>query len=174
MAEKLKTYECYPWWSVLIDNLLTISLHIIALYFLFLIWPWLMMLYISYVVYLEWSLYHEGCIHCYYYGKVCHSGRGLIAKLLCKRGDPNVFLTRTVTFKEFIPQFLPNLIVLLVGIFILVFKGFSWLILLLMFWPVVIFFLNQITFGVLACPHCKQGQIGCPVYKMFAPKEENK
>ena len=172
MEKEFKGYECYPWWSVLFDNLVTLSLYAAGFYFLYLIWPWAMIIFFLYLIYLERALYKEGCVHCYYYGKVCHSGRGAIAKLFYKRGDPKVFLEKTVTFKEFLPQFLPNLVVLVAGIYLLVFRGFNWLILLLTFWPVAVFFLNQVTFGRLACPHCRQAEIGCPVYDMFAPKEK--
>jgi hypothetical protein len=174
MTNQIKGYECYPWWSVLIDNFVTLSLYAAGFYLLYLIWPWAMAFFFLYLIYLEWSIYHEGCVSCYYYGKVCHSGRGAIAKLFCKRGDPNVFLTRSVSFKDFLPQFVPNLVVILAGLYLLITNGFNWLILLLMLWPVATFFLNQITFGQLACPHCKQAELGCPVYDMFAPKEESK
>ncbi|MDD5382994.1 MAG: hypothetical protein PHH60_05000 [Candidatus Margulisbacteria bacterium] len=168
----MKTYECYPWWSVLIDNLITLSLYAVGFYFLYLIWPWLTAVFFIYLIYIEWSLYREGCRHCYYYGKVCHSGRGVAAKLFCKKGDPKVFLTKTVNLIEFLPQLVPNLAVLLAGIYLMIFRGFSVITLLLTVWPVAVYMLNQVTFGVLGCPHCKQAELGCPVYEMFAPKEK--
>lgn len=172
MEKELKRYECYPWWSVLFDNFVTLSLYAAGFYFLYLIWPWSTIIFLLYLIYLERALYKEGCAHCYYYGKICHSGRGAIAKIFCKRGDPKVFLEKTVSFKDFLPQVVPNLIVLVSGIYLLILRGFNLFILLLTVWPIVVFFLNQVTFGQLACPHCKQAEIGCPVYEMFVGQKK--
>ena len=165
-----KCYESYPWWNVLIDNLVSYSTAVVGLYLLYLIHPVLAILFFLYILYVERSIYKEGCIHCYYYGKVCHSGKGKLAKIFFKQGSGKGFTERTVGWKDFLPQMLGSFATIIAGAYLL-FQQFSWGILALTLWPLISWFAcNPIVFGKLACPHCKQGAICCPVYEMFKPK----
>ncbi|MBU1026572.1 MAG: hypothetical protein KKA31_02460 [Candidatus Margulisbacteria bacterium] len=166
--QQFKGYECYPLWSVLLDNLISYSVYAAGIYLLFLVHPVAAGIFFIYALYLEWSIYKEGCIHCYYYGRICHSGKGALAKLFFKQGSAKAFTERTVGLKDFIPQLLGSVIPIAAGIYLLIIN-FSWIILGLTLWPVIIWFLgNPIVFGKLACPHCRQAEICCPVYKMFS------
>ena len=86
-----------------------------------------------------------------------------------KEGNPEKFCERALGVKDFIPHVLVVLIPLLVGIAILISRGFNPLILTAMIYPVFSWFaVNPILYGKLACPHCKQGSICCPALKFFA------
>ena len=169
-----KGFESYPAWMVLVYNVFSFSVYFVGLYLLYLVWPVLAYVFFVYVLYLEFSVYKEGCRYCYYYGKVCIAGKGKIAKLFFKKGDPKKFCVRTLSFKDFIPQLLGSIIPIIAGIYLLI-KGFNWIILVLTLWPLVIWFLgNPIIYGKLACPNCKQGKICCPACEFFMKKEKKK
>lgn len=72
-------------------------------------------LYVAYLVILELYFLKEGCIHCCYYGKLCAFGKGAVAAMFFKEGDPEKFCERELGFKDFIPQVLVVLIPLIVG-----------------------------------------------------------
>jgi len=174
MTNQTEKYENYPAWIVLVYNLIAFSIYAAGLYLSYLIWPWLALAFLAYAIYLEVAIYREGCRYCYYYGKICVAGRGKIAKFFMKKGDPRKFTEKTVEFKDFIPTFLFSIMIIAAGIYLLIFRGFDWIILGITLWPVIIFFGNQITYGQLACPHCKQGEVGCPACEYFMKAQEKK
>ena len=95
MNQQFRGYENYPLWSVLIDNLVSYSTALVGIYLLLQIHSVLAAIFFLFVVYNEYSIYKEGCAGCYYYGKVCHSGKGKIAPFLVKKGDPKMFTERS-------------------------------------------------------------------------------
>lgn len=102
-------------------------------------------------------------------------GKGVIAAKFFKKGDPKKFCERKLGFKDFIPQILVVLIPLIVGIALLVSRGFNLPILIAMIYPVFSWFvINPILYGKLACIHCKQGSICCPALNFFIKKEKKK
>ena len=174
MKKQPKGFESYPLWMVLVYNLISLSVYFAGLYLLYLVRPWLALLFFIYILYLEVRTYKEGCVNCYYYGKVCVAGRGKIAKLFFKKGDPKNFCKRAVSFKDFIPHLLVSIIPIVAGIYLLI-MDFRWFILVLTVWPVIVWFAgNPIIYGELACPNCKQCQICCPVAQYFIKKEKDK
>ncbi len=169
-----KGFESYPLWMVLVYNLISLSVYFAGLYLLYIVWPWLALLFFIYILYLEVRTYKEGCRYCYYYGKVCVAGRGKIVKLFFKKGNPKNFCKKPVSFKDFIPHLFVSIIPIGAGIYLLI-QDFNWFILLLTVWPVIIWFAgNPIIYGELACPNCKQCQICCPVANYFIKKEKKK
>lgn len=168
---KKERFENYPAWIVIVFNLASWSVHVAGLYILYLLWPVLTLPFLLYILYLEFSVYRGGCVNCYYYGKVCASGRGKLAKLLFKKDDPKKFCLRSVGWKDFIPGFLGSVVTIVVGIYLLV-QSFSWIVLIATAWPIVIFMGNQYTYGELACPNCKQAELCCPVSEFFMKKEK--
>jgi hypothetical protein len=169
--KKPKIYESYPLWMVFIITILQLLVYLAGAYIMFVL-SWITgVLYIIYLIIIEVNNFREGCINCCYYGKVCAFGKGVIAAMIFKKGDPKKFLNRELTFKDFIPQVLVVLIPLVVGILLLISRGFNILILIALIYPVFSWFaLNPIIYGKLACPHCKQGSICCPALKFFSKK----
>jgi hypothetical protein len=169
-----KGFERYPAWMVLVANAVFISVYLAGLYLVYLVWPVLALVFLVYVVYLESSVYRDGCVNCYYYGKVCAFGRGKIAKAFLRKGDPKKFTEKTVSFSDFLPSSLVNVVPLVAGIWLLL-QRFDWLVAGLMVWPLIVMFLgNPVIYGELACPNCKQARVCCPVCEFFRKRAEKK
>jgi len=167
-----KIYDKYPLWIVLIYNIAMLLVYLSGTYILFTL-HWITgSLYLIFLLLLELSVYREGCKYCFYYGKRCVAGKGLIAPLFVKKGNPKKFCEREIKFKDFIPQLLVVIIPLIVGIALLISRGFNLLILIALLYPIFNWFvINPIIYGKLACPHCKQGSICCPALKFFSKKK---
>jgi hypothetical protein len=165
-----EAYDSYPWSSMLAYNLVMLANYLAGLYIVFRIGLVLGMLYLVYLVIMEFSVYREGCINCFYYGKRCVAGKGLVAGKLFRRGNPRRFCEKKVTVKSLIPQMAIVAVPLAGGAWLL-WTGFEWLILGLMMVPVLTWFIgNPLVYGKLACPHCRQGRICCPVNDFFGKK----
>ncbi|MEA2037451.1 MAG: hypothetical protein U9O94_08120 [Nanoarchaeota archaeon] len=168
-----KIYGSYPLWIVIIANILMLAVYAAGAYILFKLSLITGILYAVYIIILEFHYFKEGCIHCCYYGKKCAFGKGAIAVMFFKKGDPKKFCERELGFKDFIPQVLVTLIPLVVGIALLISRGFNLLILIAVIYPVLSWFaVNPILYGKLACLHCKQGSICCPALKFFTKKKK--
>jgi small-conductance mechanosensitive channel len=167
-----KIYNNYPLWIVILANILMLAAYVAGAYIMFALSLITGILYVAYLVLLEVYFLKEGCIHCCYYGKLCAFGKGAVAAIFFKEGDPKKFCERELGFKDFIPQVLVVLIPLIVGIALLISRGFNLLILTAMIYPVFSWFaVNSILYGKLACLHCKQGSICCPALKFFTKEE---
>jgi hypothetical protein len=169
------TFERYPAWVVIVSNLISLSVCLAGVYLLYLIWPLFALLFVIYMIYLEVSVYREGCVRCYYYGKRCFSGRGKIAKLLFKKDEKRKFYEREVKMKHMIPSFLPMVITLIAGIYLVIqgLPNINFMVIGIAIWPlIVMFFGNPIIYGKLSCPHCKQREFGCPSCEFFMKMEK--
>lgn len=91
--------------------------------------------------------------------------------LLFKRGDTEGFSSRSVTWRELIPDILVSLIPLVAGIVFLV-RDFAWPVLAAM---VMLLFLatagNGFVRSTLACRQCRQRELGCPAERFFQKAE---
>ena len=169
-----EAFEKYPLSTVFVFQLVSLLNYLVGLYLLSRINTMLAGLFVLYLIGLELSVYREGCVCCYYYGKRCMSGRGKLAALLFKKGDPKKFCAKQVNWKNLLPQVLVSLVPVLAGIFLLL-QGFTWPILLLTIFPIFLWFLgNPPIYGKLGCPHCKQGRICCPANEFFGKNVETK
>lgn len=168
--EKEKCFENYPFWIVLVSNLVTIAIYLIGAFIIYqigLIW---MILYLIFILFLEFRLISRHCRDCYYYGKYCAFGKGKISSMFLKKGDLNKFCKMQMTWKDIIPDFMVSIIPILVGI-ILLFIKFSWLILILIILLAILTFVgNGFVRGNLACKYCKQRKLGCPAEQLFNKK----
>ena len=162
-------YGQYPLWMVLVYNLAMLLVYLAGAYIMFKLHLITGILYIIYLIIIEFTIYREGCRHCFYYGKRCVSAKGLITLIFFKRGDPKKFCQRELKWKDFIPQILIVLIPVIVGIALLISRSFNLLILIALIYPIFSWFcVNPIIYGKIACIHCKQGSICCPALGFFA------
>lgn len=169
-----KIYKNYPGWIVLAAFVSMALSWVTGLYILFSLHLIAGVLYAVFLLMLEISIYRDGCRHCCYYGRTCAHGRGRIVPLFMKKGDPKKFNEKSVSFKSFLPYLLGNLIPLVIGIVLLISRGFNWLILIAALYPVLAWFVvNPLLFGQLACPHCEQCS-KCPAAQYFMKKEKDK
>jgi len=125
---------------------------------------------LPYILFCLWSecrVMSGSCRNCYYYGKLCGTGKGIIAPLFFKRGDPGKFTEREISWRDLIPDMLLFMIPLVGGIiwlfldFNLITLG-SIVLLLILAMPVTGYMRS-----CLLCPNCKQRELGCPAQKLF-------
>ena len=166
MTEKT-CYESYPFWIVLISNVVAIAIYAAGAFVIHKIgWIWLI-IYILYIIGLEIRLLRSSCVNCYYYGKACAFGKGKLSCLFFKKGDTNRFKQDKITWKDIAPDFLVSLIPIVAGVILLIID-FNWLLLSMVLIVIILTFLgNGLIRGSLACKYCKQREIGCPAEQLF-------
>jgi len=169
--KKEECFENYPAWIVFLANIVSLAIYLIGaliIYKLGLVW---LILYLVYILILEFKLIGGHCRDCYYYGKTCAFGKGRVSAMFFKRGNLKNFCKMKLGWKNLIPDFLISLVPVIVGIILLIIN-FDWCLLLLV---VVLIILASIgTSSVrskLACKYCKQRQLGCPAQKLFEKRK---
>ena len=169
--EPTKTYEKFPVWIVLLSNLVAISIYAIGAYILAGFGIIFAVLYLLYCLWIELKVLRGSCVDCYYYGKVCGFGRGRPCSILFKKGDPQRFVEKEISWSSMLPDFMVFIFPVIGGIILLA-RGFSWL-LVTMLAIVVVLYLggNAVVSGTSACKYCKQKEIGCPADKLFRKEE---
>jgi hypothetical protein len=170
--ENPKIYESYPWYIIFITSIVTLLVCLSGAYIMFRL-HWITgVLYIIFLIIMEFHIYKEACPYCCYYGKFCAFGRGVVAKIFFKKGDPKKFCEKQITFKNFIPQMIGLGIPIIIGIILLISRGFHTLTLIAIIYPILSWFaINPIMYGKLACAHCKQGSICCPALEFFSKRK---
>ncbi len=171
-AEKPKTYENYPCSCVFLSNAFNLVICVLGAY---LIWPhgYLAVLpYLLLCAFVEVRTLVGGCVNCYYYGKLCFSGKGALAAKLFKKGDPKKFTEMPATWIVVLPDFLVAILPMVVGVFTLL-RSFDWIVLAAV---VVLLVLstagNAMLRGSMACKYCKQRELGCPASELFGGKNK--
>ncbi len=170
---KKEIYDKYPIWIVLIVNIVMLLVVLAGSYIMFRLNLITGILYLIFIILLEFNVYREGCRYCCYYGGGCAFDKGRIAKLFFKKGDPKKFGERKLNWKDFIPMILASLIPIVVGIALLVSRGFHIPTLIASIYPLLNWFvINPLLYGQLACKHCKQGSMCCPALAFFSKKKK--
>lgn len=168
--EKSPGYEAYPVRTVLAANLLSFIIYLTGLFLIYqvgLLWA---VLYLAFIIILEFRLISGHCTDCYYYGKTCAFGKGRICGMLFPRGESERFNQKSLTWKDLVPDFLVFILPVLAGIALLI-LAFSWITLLLILVLLVLGLSgNAYVRGHLACRYCKQREMGCPAENLFAKK----
>jgi hypothetical protein len=156
---------------VLVSNLVSFGIYAIGAYIIYQVGIVWLAAYLLGVLLLELRLLKKSCVNCHYYGKLCAFGKGKLCSLLFKKGEPEKFVKRQISFRDMIPELLVSLVPLLMGIALLVMNFDS-----LMLGLVVLLILlssagNGCVRGSLACKYCRQGKIGCPALKLLGKKK---
>ena len=172
--ENTKTYDNFPLKMTLLPNLVSIMIYLAGVLIMYAL-SWIAATgFLIYIIGLEIRLLSRHCVNCYYYGKVCGFGRGLISSLFFRAGDPDNFCEKSFGWKDLVPDMLITLIPLITGL-ILIFFRFS---ILLLICILVIVGLtsagNSYVRGSITCKFCKQRITGCPAEKLFSKKEGTK
>ena len=167
-----KTYEQFPPHLVAPCLAINIAIYAIGAYLLSRLGLLYMALYLTFCLCLEIRLLACHCPNCYYYGHLCAFAKGKISSWFFKKGSPDQFAAKEISWKTMIPDFLVSLIPIGIGIYLLI-RNFSILILALI---LLIFALAMPITGLIrtkiACKHCKQKTLTCPAEKLFAKKPE--
>jgi len=169
----MKCYENFPIRLVILTVFYTVIIYGIGAYILTwlpigMLWSiTISILYIVYVVIIEILILKKSCVNCYYYGKMCAFGRGKVCALFFKRGNPEKFAAREVTWRDLLPDFMILIFPVVGGIFLLI-LNFNWIPLVLLIVLVLLYMVgNAIIRGSFACKNCKQRELGCPALKAF-------
>ena len=161
-------YENFPARIVVLSNTVALLIYALGAYIL---GGWGILFSAAYVLYCLWcevSVLRGSCVHCYYYGRVCGLGKGKLCAWLFRKGNPQKFAERQVTWREIAPDMLVLIFPLVSGIALLI-KAFNWpLVLMLVVLVVLSMGGNAIVRGSFACKHCKQRELGCPAQKLFS------
>ena len=165
--QKNEAYENFPIWASFLSWSFSLSIYVLGSYILGTLYFLLAIVFIFYCLWVELRILRFSCVNCYYYGKHCGLGRGKLCSLLFKKGSPEKFTEKEISWKDLIPDFMVLIFPLIGGIVILV-RDFSLLILVLM---VILIMLsmggNAIIRGSLACKYCKQKELGCSAEQLF-------
>lgn len=159
-------YENYPIWIVLISNLNSLLIYILGAYIIYGLELIFALLYLFYCLFLEIRLLKNGCVNCYYYGKICGFGKGRLSALFFKKGDISKFNQKDIGWKEMTPDLMVPIFPLIAGIIIIV-SNSSGIILFSMFIIILLSAGNALIRGYLTCGNCKQRELGCPAEKLF-------
>lgn len=165
-------YENYPTMIVVVSNLLLLLIYGIGAYILYkfsFIW---VIIYVLFILLLEFRLLSRHCVDCYYYGKTCAFGKGWLSSLFFPKGTPEQFNQKKITWKDIVPDFLVFIVPILAGLMLLV-QEFSWIVLSSIIALFLLGFIgNALVRGQLACRYCKQREIGCPAEQLFGKKNK--
>ena len=161
------TFEQFPIYIPMISILVSIFCYTIGAYIIASFDIIFSIMYVFYCIRIEILVITRSCRDCWYYGRLCGLGKGIIAPLLVKKGDTARFAQRDITLIHLIPDFLVAIIPLVAGIVLLI-LDFSLITLVLMILLAILFFGGTAFIrGTFSCRYCKQKTIGCPAAEMF-------
>ena len=105
------------------------------------------------------------CAYCYYYGKRCSTGLGILAGFLFKKRDSGEFNNSKYVTPVAIISFSVLLLPIIAAIIFMLLDFSLNLLLLFLFYFIIAFVSGLLMRKNLICKHCKQGQLGCPAYE---------
>jgi len=163
-----KAYENFPPCIPFLSCVLSISIYALGAYIFSQLDFFFTVLYLMFCLWVELKILKGSCVNCYYYGKTCGLGRGKLCALFYKKGNPEEFAKKEISWKDLIPDFMVLIFPLVGGIIVLI-RGFTWLILALMAGLAILWLGgNALIRGSLACKYCKQKELtGCPAEQLF-------
>ena len=168
-----KTYDEFPLSLVLFCIVVSISIYIVGAYLIAPLGNIFVALYLLFCLWMEIRVLIISCRDCYYYGRLCAFGKGKICSLLFKKGVPERFKTKKITWIHLIPDFLVSLIPLVIGGFYLV-TSFTWMRLSFILVLVIIAFpVTGFMRGSISCKFCRQKEMGCPAVQLFGKNVHN-
>ena len=163
-------WERFPWWSVVVANLPSLLVTGIGSYLLARVTLWLIAPYLAYAVWTETRVLWGSCRDCAYFGGGCAFGKGRLAALFLRRGDPRRFARREVRWIQLLPDFMVFPIPIAAGILVLSRRFSAGILALTIILAVVSLAGTALVRGSLACRYCKQRAMGCPAERLFSGK----
>lgn len=163
----LKPYENFPFSMILFAVLVNVSIYALGVAILSGFGNITAALYLLFCLGAEIRVMKMSCVDCYYYGKWCAFGRGKVAPFLFKQGDPKRFTSKSISWRELLPDMLVSLIPLVGGIALLI-RDFSWSIAMMLAALLALTFGgNYVVRSRIACKYCKQRELSCPAEQFF-------
>jgi hypothetical protein len=162
-----KVYDNFPFWIPLFACLLSLSIYSLGFYIFWSLYLPFAAAYVVFCLWVEFKILKLSCVNCYYYGKNCGLGRGKFCAFVFKKGNPEKFIEKEISWKDLIWDFMVLIFPVIGGIILLI-RDFTWLILILMVILVILSMAgNAVLRGSLVCKYCKQKELGCPAEKLF-------
>jgi hypothetical protein len=159
--------ERYPLTTLIISNFVSLSVYGIGAYIMFWVGILSFTIYMVYIIALEIVLYVKSCKDCYYYGKSCAFGKGKLACIITRKGNPENFANRQVSWHSVVPDLLVTVIPMIIAIALMIID-FEWILPVLLLLLLVLTSVgNSYVRGMLACKYCRQRELGCPAEKLF-------
>ena len=170
--EETKSYENFPAWIALLVTAVTLSIYAIGAYILAGFGVLFSSIYLLYCFLIELNVLRRSCVDCYYYGRTCGLGRGKLCALFFKKGEPQRFAEKEISWSAILPDFMVSIIPLVGGIILLIID-FTWLLVVLLALLFILAFGgNAVVRGSFACKYCKQREIGCPAEQLFSKDQK--
>ena len=168
-----KTYENFPLWIVMMSNSVSILIYLSGIIITMSLSPIAAIIYLAFILAMEYRLLSSHCINCFYFGRTCGFGKGNLSSLFFKKGDPLKFCEKSFTWKNMIPDLLITAVPLMLAIVLMIIR-FNFL---LLFAVIIIILLttvgNGYIRGKLTCKFCKQRELGCPAEKLFSKNQQD-
>jgi hypothetical protein len=162
-----KRYENYPIWIVLVSNASSLLLYATG-FLITLRLHWIVaLLYLIYILALEFRLIRYHCTNCFYWGKICGFGKGKVSSWFFRKGDNSKFCLNPMTWKDMIPDMLVPLIPFVIGIILLIIEFDIKLLLTVIIILLLTTMGNGIIRGSMTCKFCRQQELGCPADRLF-------
>jgi hypothetical protein len=163
----LRTYGRYPLGTVVAANAVSLAIYASGAALIARLGTGWLVAYLVWALWMEIRVLKGSCVNCAYYGKRCAFGKGVVCGEVFRRGSPDRFIRRKISWKDLLPDFAIALVPVIVGAIFLI-TGFDWMTLGL----VVILLLaasvgNSLVRGRLACKYCRQRLLGCPAERLF-------
>lgn len=113
------------------------------------------------------------CSYCFYYGKRCGFGFGILSKIFFSQGESKEFNNSKNVIPVLIFSMLTSIIPVIVGIVLLI-VNFSVFHLIYFILYIIVAFLPNFFTRSKVCEHCEQCKLGCPAYdKKFEQSDNN-
>ncbi len=167
LMETVHSYEKFPLWIVLLSNLSAWITYLLGFFIINRLGLIYSLLYLCFVLVLEYRLIRNHCVHCYYWGKRCGFGKGSISSLFFRKGNSVRFCIKEMSWKAMIPDLLVVLLPVVTGIMLMIIVFDILLLSAVIGLVALTTFGNGYIRGKLTCRHCKQRELGCPAEKLF-------
>ena len=165
--ESAKTYENYPVGTVILSNIISLTIYGLGFVIMHRLGWLISVLYLLYIAAFEFRLIRYHCTNCYYFGRTCGFGKGRLSAIFFKKGDPAKFCSKAMSWKDMIPDLLISLIPLVTGIVLMIMKFNIILLFVLLILIILTTTGNGYIRGKKTCNYCKQRELGCPADKLF-------
>lgn len=111
------------------------------------------------------------CRFCYYYGKRCASGMGILVAVIFEKGASEEFKNNKNLILPAIFDFANLFLPIVMGVILIITKFSNLVLALFIFYLAVVLFPGFFLRKNLYCKNCKQGELGCPAYNGMKGKK---
>ncbi|MBN1621235.1 MAG: hypothetical protein JW871_01440 [Endomicrobiales bacterium] len=171
MSNNAEYYEDYPKSIVLLANFISLSIYLIGAYIMSQTGTLWLGFYILYCLWVELKVLKRSCVNCFYFGKSCGLGRGQVCSFLFKKGDPEKFVERNISWIDLAPDFMVFIVPLICGIVLLIINFDILILIAILILAVLSSAGNAIIRGSFVCKHCKQKELGCPAVELMEKRK---